>query len=102
MKPVKLFIRFFLSAFFGITIFMSSAAQPADSIELYTPYTKVSVSPGNTVNYSIDLINNGNKTQNKDISVTSFPRSWKYTLTAGGLNIKRLATLPGQKKNMTI
>jgi uncharacterized membrane protein len=102
MKPVKLFIRFFLSVFFGIIIFLSSAAQQTDSIELYTPYTKVSVSPGNTVNYSIDLINNGSKTQDKDISVTSFPRSWKYTLTAGGLNIKRLATLPGQKKNMTM
>ncbi len=65
MKPVKLFIRLFLSAFFGIIIFLSNAAQSPDSIELYTPYTKVSVSPGNTVNYSIDLINNGKKTQDK-------------------------------------
>lgn len=102
MKQVKLFIRLFLSVFFGIIIFLSSAAQSADSIELYTPYTKVSVSPGNTVNYSIDLINNGKSTQNRDISVTSFPRSWKYTLTASGLNIKRLATLPGQKKTITM
>ena len=100
MKPVKLFIRLFLPAFFGIIIFLNSAAQSTDSIELYTPYTKVSVSPGKTVNYSIDLINNGKNTQERDISVTSFPRSWKYTLTAGGLNIKRLAALPGEKKNM--
>ena len=102
MKPVKLFIRLFLSIFFGIIIFLSSAAQSSDGVELYTPYTKVSVSPGNTINYSIDLINNSKKIQDKSISVTSVPRSWKYTLTAGGLNIKSMATLPGEKKNMVM
>ena len=102
MKPVKLFIRLFLSVFFWISIFQTNAAQSSDSLELYTPYTKVSVSPGSTVNYSIDLINNGKKTQDKDILISSIPRTWEYTLTASGLNIKRLATLPGQKKNMVL
>ncbi len=102
MKPVKLFTQLFLSTIFGIIIFQSSAAQSNDSIELYTPYTKVSVSPGSSVDYSIDLINNSKATQSKDIAITSFPRSWKYSLTASGLNIKSLAILPGEKKNMKL
>ena len=28
------------------------------SVILYTPYTKISVSPGTSIDYSIDLINN--------------------------------------------
>jgi len=102
MKPEKLFIRLFLFAFFWITILPCNAALSSDSLELYTPYTKISVSPGGSVNYTVDLINHGKKTQEKDISVTSVPRTWKYTLTAIGLNIKSLAILPGEKKNMDL
>ena len=101
MKPVKL-NRLLLLTLFVVFLFQGNTAQSADSVELYTPYTKVSVSPGSTVNYSIDLINNSNEIQERNISVTSFPWSWKYTLTASGLNIKRLATLPGEKKNMKL
>jgi len=101
MKPVKP-NRLLLITLFAVFLFQGNTAQSADIVELYTPYTKVSVSPGNTVNYSIDLINNSKEIQERDISVTSFPWSWKYTLTASGLNIKRLATLPGEKKNMKL
>lgn len=102
MKPVKLFIRLFLSAFFGIIIFSGHAAEIADSVALYTPYTKISVSPGKSVDYSIELINNSKKIQNEDISITGIPRKWHYSLMAGGFNIRRLAILPGEKKKMLL
>ena len=33
-------------------------ADESGSIILYTPYTKISVTPGASIDYSIDLINN--------------------------------------------
>ena len=33
------------------------------SVILYTPYTKISVSPGASIDYSIDLINNTDELQ---------------------------------------
>ena len=31
----------------------------AQSVALYTPYTKISVPPGESIGYSVDVINNG-------------------------------------------
>ena len=102
MKEVKLYIRLLLSAILGIIIFQQSIAQTKDSLELYTPYTRISVSPGKSVSYSIDVINNGSETRNETISVSNISRSWNHTLTAGGYNINKLAVLPGEKKTITL
>ncbi len=82
--------------------FQHSVLASNDSLEIYTPYTKVSVSPGSTVNYSIDIINNGAETQNQTIYITNMPRLWSYTLTADGLNINKLAVLPSAKKTLSL
>lgn len=84
------------------TQFQHSVLASNDSLEIYTPYTKVSVSPGSTVNYSIDIINNGAETQNQTIYITNMPRLWSYSLTADGLNINKLAVLPGAKKTLSL
>lgn len=101
MKNLKFYIQL-LTAFFSIIAIQELAAQTADSLTLYTPYTNISVSPGKSVSYSIELINNGNKIRDEEITVTNIPRSWNYTLSAGGYDIHRLATLPGEKKTLTL
>ncbi len=102
MKEEKVYAKLILSIILGIIIFQNIPAQTSDSLELYTPYTKISVSPGKSVSYSIDLINNGSQTRNESIWISNIPRSWQYTLTAGGYNINKLATLPGEKKTLTL
>ncbi len=101
MKDVKIYIRL-LSAVLGIIITLHTQAQNNDGLELYTPYTKVSVSPGKTVQYSIDIINNGSTTRNENISISNLSRLWKYSLTADGYNLKKLAVLPGEKQNVKL
>jgi uncharacterized membrane protein len=78
------------------------SAQAADSLTLYTPYTKISVPPGESIDYSIDVINDGNAPVTVDISVWGMPRGWDYLLKAGGWNVKQLSVLPGQKKTLTL
>ncbi len=77
-------------------------AFSANNLELYTPYTTVSVSPGSSVNYSIDVINKGDETHNQKIYMANVPHAWSYTLTAGGLNINKLAVLPNEKKSLKL
>lgn len=101
MKKLKLYIRI-LSAVLGIMIMQQLSAQTTDSLTLYTPYTYVSVSPGKSVTYSIDLINKGNNIRDEEISVSNIPSSWNYTITAGGYDIRKLATLPGETKTLTL
>ena len=86
---------------------VSGARAAADSfstagVALYSPYTKIVVSPGATINYSVDLINNGSEVCNENISLGGLPSSWKYDIKSGGWNIERLAVLPAEKKNFTL
>ena len=102
MKEVKTYIRLILSTVLGIIIFQNSEAQTKDSLELYTPYTKITVSPGKSVVYSIEIINNSKEIRDENITITNIPRSWNYTLTAGGYDIRKIATLPGGKNTLTL
>lgn len=97
-----IYIRFLFTAVFGIIVIHNLAAQPKDSLELYTPYTKITISPGKSVIYSIDIINKSKEIRDENITITNIPRSWNYTLTAGGYDVRKLATLPGETKTVTL
>lgn len=87
--------------FFFITL-VNHTSFAAEEIDLYTPYTRVSVPPGESVDYTIEIKNNGNETKKIDVSVTGLPRSWDYSLKAGGYSINQIAVLPGQKKTLSL
>jgi len=72
------------------------------SASLYTPYTRVAVPPGQTVDYTIDLVNRSGGTSNDEISVTGLPEGWKYSLVSGAYTPKRISVLNGEKKSMTL
>ena len=97
MKPRK---SFFISAF-GMFMFFTVAVQ-AQSVTLYTPYTKVSVPPGDNLSYSIDVRNNSKTRRNVNLSVAGMPKGWTWDLKIGGLNVKQLSLLPGGKKTMSL
>jgi uncharacterized membrane protein len=78
------------------------AAVTADSVILYTPYTKIAVPPGQSVDYSIELINKSNGLINTDISLRGLPSSWNYNLKAGTYNIRQISILPGEKKSINL
>ncbi len=82
--------------------FSGFAFQKPDSVILYTPNTKVSVTPGQMIDYQVDLINNGSELIDDDISLTGLPSSWKYTLRSGAYTVSRMAVLPHDKKNMNL
>lgn len=82
--------------------FAGFAAPVADSVILYTPYTKIAVPPGQSVDYSIDLINTTKGVINADISLKGLPPAWTYNLKAGTYNIRQISILGGEKKSINL
>lgn len=102
MSPLKKLTAIFFILSFGITTTGSAKAAEKDSILLYTPFTKISVPPGESIDYAVDVVNNGNALETLDLSVTNLPGSWNYTLKAGTWNVKQVAVLPGEKKSISL
>lgn len=81
---------------------MSTRAYGAgECVMLYTPYTKIAVPPGESINYSVDVINNCDEVKNASISVSGMPWGWKYEMKAGGWTVDQISVLPGEKKNFS-
>jgi uncharacterized membrane protein len=69
---------------------------------LYTPYTKISVPPGQSIDYTIDVINNSSAVKKISLALTGLPKGWTYDLKSGGWAIGELAVLPKERKNVTL
>jgi uncharacterized membrane protein len=102
MKVWKKWFRLLLSAFIGIIIMGTHTILAANSVTLYTPYTKISVSPGESIDYTIDAINNSDELQTVDVSISGIPKAWNYTLKSGGWIISQLSILPHDKKSLSL
>lgn len=78
------------------------ATDTKESVMLYTPYTKISVPPGESIDYSVDVINKSDEVKNATISVEGMPRGWSYEVKSGGFTISQLSVLPDEKKNFSL
>jgi uncharacterized membrane protein len=96
-------LSIFSSLLLGIISSNSSqAAIVADSVTLYTPYTKISVPPGQSIDYVVDIINNSKEVRDAEISLAGLPRGWNYDLKAGSYNIRQISILPRERKNLNL
>ncbi len=95
-------LRLFLSFAIGIFCLGTSAGTLTDSVALYTPFTEVTVSPGESINYTVDVINNTSEIKTVDLSITGVSRGWVSTIKAGGLTIGQISVLPHDKKSFTL
>src|SRR5690554_756910 len=69
---------------------------------LYTPYTKLSAPPGETINYSIDIVNDTETLKNPDISVKGIPSGWEWEIKSGNYLINQMAVMPNDKKSFNL
>lgn len=82
-------------------IYASADSIRIKGVALYTPYTKISVPPGESIDYSIDVINKTGSVKNAAISIRGLPKGWGYELKSGGWTINQLSVLPNDKKNFS-
>jgi uncharacterized membrane protein len=102
MSTCKKWSSFILIPLFGIISLSSNASGSADSLTLYTPYTKISVPPGEAIEYTIDIINNSKEIRNAELWVTGMPKGWNYSLKSGTWNVGQLSILPSEKKSFLL
>ncbi len=88
--------------FLAVILYISLTAGSAAQIILYTPYTSISVPPGETIDYNIDVKNEGTTLQALNLSLLGLPRGWNATLKAGGYVIRQISVLPGEKKTVAL
>ncbi|MCI3922345.1 NEW3 domain-containing protein [Paenibacillus sp. TRM 82003] len=86
----------------GAALMPASPANAAGEITVYTAQPHVAVTPGESVDYSIELMNNTDSVQNAALSVTGLPDDWEYTLTSGGRNAKQIAVKPDASMNASL
>ena len=85
----------------GILSSYCHAETSADSVVLYTPYTMVTVSPGESVNYSIEVMNSGSEIATVPLSLAGLPKGWNYTIKSGNYYVEQLSVLPHDKKTVS-
>lgn len=82
----------------GLFPFKMQASETKQTFILYTPYTKISVPPGESISYSIDVINNSDEVKNATLALAGLPKSWSYEMKAGGWTLDEIAVLPVKKE----
>ena len=81
-------------------IVSGSQAAMAQSAPLHPlpPYHRP---PGETIDYAIELINNGGAIATAEVGV-DLPEGWKQTLRSGGWNAQAISVLPREKKSLNL
>lgn len=78
------------------------AAKAAGALELYTPYMDWSAAPGETVSYSVELINHSTSTLTADLTLDQGGNKWESSMTAGGRDISKLAVKPDEPQTISL
>jgi uncharacterized membrane protein len=74
----------------------------AAGLSLYTPYPTVSVTPGESIQYSVDIINHSGAIDVADLAVTDLPPKWEAKLTADGMSVQQVAVKPNDSRNISL
>jgi len=75
-----------------LTLSFFAGLSPAlANVSLYTPYTGLTATPGETINYQIDVINSESSIRNVSFDVNGLPKGWKQVISANGKEIKELS-----------
>ncbi len=84
------------------TLFWSALKLTSQGIILYTPYTSISVSPGESVEYSVEVINKSKSLKNVPLYVRNLPQGWTYDIKSGGWKLSQIAVLGDEKKTVNL
>ena len=100
-KPTRL-SKFLVLSMLGVLTFGICRADNPKGVTLYTPYTQISVPPGESIDYSVDVINGNEGVEDLNVSVTGIPHGWNYELKSGGWKIGQISVLPGERKTLSL
>ncbi|MBC5636590.1 hypothetical protein H8S33_07105 [Ornithinibacillus sp. BX22] len=71
-------------------------------VSVYTPYTGLSVSPGEDIEYNVSIINSGSSIENVSFGMKGLPKDWEYQITANGTSIEQLSIRPNDEQDIRL
>jgi len=92
-----------LAAFIGFAAcHPASSSLAAESLSLYTPYPNITVTPGESIQFSVDIINNTGSIEDAQLYVADLPSKWEAKLTADGWSVQQVAVKPNDSRNVSL
>lgn len=91
-----------LVLFSGIIFPVIPALAATGGVMLFTKYSGIAVTPGQSISYYIDIINNSNSIQHVSLQITEQPEGWESSLTSGGWSINRLSVKPQSEETFNL
>lgn len=86
----------------GGILFPVASGAAASSVSMFTKYAGIAAMPGESINYSIDIINNSSSIQRVSLQVIEQPEGWETSLTAGGWSISQLSIRPQSEESFNL
>ncbi|MFD0962299.1 COG1470 family protein [Paenibacillus chungangensis] len=77
-------------------------AAAAGDLALFTPYLELYAEPGESIHYSIEVINSGDTTQMADIGFRGEGNDWAYELTAGSRIVRQIAVKSNSAQTLSL
>ncbi|MFC4401537.1 NEW3 domain-containing protein [Gracilibacillus xinjiangensis] len=97
----KMLISIFASALIAVLLlFSGGVVNAAGGLTLFTPYSGLSVTPGETLTYDVTVMNSNSSIANVSFHVEGLPENWTYSITAGGKDISQLSILGNAEENI--
>src|SRR5690625_3308386 len=84
----------------GIFVSVATPVAQAQDVELYTPYSEITVPPGESVRFVVDVTNATNSQQRADVEVTEAPDHWTYHLRASGWEVHQVYVPPQEFRSV--
>lgn len=94
------FICLLLGATLGFPGVLVSHA--AEGFSLYTPFTGLSATPGETIDYSVEVLNDTGSIRTVEFAVKDLPDNWESHLTSGGRDVQQLSIKPNDSQEVNL
>lgn len=99
---LKKMISIIAVGFILLAIIKPGQVLAVEGVSLFTPYTGLSAAPGETINYSVTVINSSPSIKNMSFSVEGLPDGWQYKITADGREIKELSVRGNSEEKISL
>ncbi|WP_231686749.1 NEW3 domain-containing protein [Bacillus sp. JCM 19034] len=85
-----------------MSISLPKSMTAAEGIELYTPYTGISVTPGESIRYTFEILNHTSNVQQVTVELEEKTNDWEYTLSSDGWHVQSLSIKPNDIQEFDI
>ncbi|MCJ8012377.1 NEW3 domain-containing protein [Paenibacillus sp. KQZ6P-2] len=77
-------------------------AHASGGVSLYTTYTSISVPPGESLNYNVELRNNTDSMVTVPLAIKDLPKGWTAKMTGDGWDLNEISVMPNTAQSISL